>query len=72
MLLHAISAVRPSRNITGVPRHLDIQERDRAFGGRWNAGSNKSGGRTPMAPRDYAAALRDRLLPYCAGRRHAE
>ena len=36
---------------------LGISEWDPAFGGRWNAGSNKRGGGTTISPPDYAARL---------------
>lgn len=36
---------------------LGISEYDTAFGGRWNAGSNKRGGGTTIAPVEYAKAL---------------
>ena len=32
-----------------------------AFGGRWNAGSNKRGDGTDIAPADYAANIADEL-----------
>jgi hypothetical protein len=36
---------------------LGIQNWNPAFGGRWNAGSNKRGGGTGIEPRDYANRL---------------
>jgi hypothetical protein len=42
----------------GMTLHsLGIRDWDPAFGGRWNAGSNKRGGGTPMDPADYAALI---------------
>lgn len=40
---------------------LGIEEFDPAYGGRWNAGSNRRGGGTSLQPEDYAAALVARL-----------
>ena len=42
-------------------QRLGIQELDPAYGGRWNAGSNKRGGGTEMSPEVYARAVADRL-----------
>ena len=36
---------------------LAIHEFDPGYGGRWNAGSNRRGGGTATAPRDYVSAL---------------
>lgn len=41
---------------------LGIRHWNPAFGGRWNAGSNKRGGGTSIAPRDYANRLLARLI----------
>lgn len=38
-------------------RHLDLEQFDNNYGGRWNAGSNKRGGGTAMAPRQWAEGL---------------
>ena len=40
---------------------LNIREFDSAFGGRWNAGSNRRNGGTSIAPKEYAELLRLRL-----------
>ena len=42
-------------------QRLGIQEFDPAYGGRWNAGSNKRGGGTDMSPEVYARAVTERL-----------
>ena len=42
-------------------QRLGIQEFDPAYGGRWNAGSNKRGGGTDMLPEVYARAVTERL-----------
>jgi hypothetical protein len=36
---------------------VDITGFDPAYGGRWNAGSNRRGGGTPLPPEEYAANL---------------
>lgn len=41
---------------------LGIQNWNPAFGGRWNAGSNKRGGGTSIEPRDYANRLLAKLM----------
>lgn len=41
---------------------LGIQNWNPAFGGRWNAGSNKRGGGTSIEPRDYANRLLTKLM----------
>lgn len=41
---------------------LDINSFDPAYGGRWNAGSNRRGGGTIIEPWDYALALDQMLL----------
>lgn len=41
---------------------LDINSFDPAYGGRWNAGSNRRGGGTIIEPWDYARALDQVLL----------
>ncbi len=38
-------------------QRLGIESLDPAWGGRWNAGNNKRGGGTAMAPAEYAAGL---------------
>jgi hypothetical protein len=43
-----------------LPR-LGIEEFDVAFGGRWNAGSNRRGGGTAVLPEVYAGLLRRRV-----------
>jgi hypothetical protein len=40
---------------------IGIAEIDPAFGGRWNAGSNRRAGGTSLAPEAYARALAERL-----------
>lgn len=46
----------------GVTLHtLGVREFDSQFGGRWNAGSNKRGGGTMLAPDAYAGMIRERL-----------
>lgn len=40
---------------------LDIRSFDSAFGGRWNAGSNRRNGGTAIAPKEYANLLECRL-----------
>ena len=40
---------------------LRLRDWDPAFGGRWNAGSNKRGGGTATSPAEYAERLRQRL-----------
>ena len=40
---------------------LNIREFDSAFGGRWNAGSNRRNGGSSIAPKEYAELLRLRL-----------
>lgn len=40
---------------------LQIDQFDPAYGGRWNAGSNRRGGGTVLQPKEYAAALVARL-----------
>jgi hypothetical protein len=40
---------------------LRVGDWDRAFGGRWNAGSNKRGGGTAVPPDAYAERVRARL-----------
>lgn len=40
---------------------IGITEIDPAFGGRWNAGSNRRAGGTALAPEAYARALAERL-----------
>jgi len=40
---------------------LGVGEFDPAYGGRWNAGSNKRGGGTVIAPGEYRAALTERV-----------
>lgn len=46
----------------GMTLHqLGIREFDPAYGGRWNAGSNKRGDGTHMAPEAYARAIAERL-----------
>ena len=42
-------------------RHLNLKQYDPAFGGRWNAGSNKRGGGTSVAPREWAEGLCQRV-----------
>ena len=39
---------------------LGIETFDPAYGGRWNAGSNKRGGGTTLQPAQYAERLRER------------
>lgn len=39
---------------------LQIDDLDPAYGGRWNAGSNRRGGGTAMRPEEYAHKLADR------------
>lgn len=47
---------------TGLTLHrLRVTDWDANFGGRWNAGSNKRGGGTPVAPQDYALAVAERV-----------
>jgi hypothetical protein len=47
----------------GLTLHsLGIQNWNPAFGGRWNAGSNKRGGGTSIEPRDYANRLLTKLM----------
>ena len=42
----------------GLSLHdLKLSAWDKNFGGRWNAGSNKRGGGTDIAPVDYAAQV---------------
>jgi hypothetical protein len=41
---------------------LGIRNWNPAFGGRWNAGSNKRGGGTSIEPRDYANRLLAKLM----------
>jgi hypothetical protein len=41
---------------------LDIRGMDPAFGGRWNAGSNRDGGGTVLSPEDYAEKMAGALL----------
>lgn len=41
---------------------LDIRSFDPAFGGRWNAGSNRRNGGTAIAPEEYADFLERRLM----------
>lgn len=41
---------------------LDIAGDDSAYGGRWNAGSNRRGGGTMIKPRAYARALDQKLI----------
>jgi len=41
---------------------LKIELFDRAFGGRWNAGSNNRGGGTHLSPLDYAVKLANAVL----------
>ncbi len=43
---------------------LGISEWDPAFGGRWNAGSNKRDGGTAITPEMYAEHLRDHLTSF--------
>lgn len=38
-------------------RHLGLEAHDPAYGGRWNAGSNKRGGGTSVEPRVWAEGL---------------
>lgn len=46
----------------GLSLHsLRLHDWDPAFGGRWNAGSNKRGGGSAMGPAEYADRLRQRL-----------
>lgn len=46
----------------GLTLHsLRLRDWDPAFGGRWNAGSNKRGGGTATSPAEYAERLRLRL-----------
>jgi guanosine-3',5'-bis(diphosphate) 3'-pyrophosphohydrolase len=40
---------------------LGVSEWDSAFGGRWNAGSNKREGGTSMSPEEYARRVAERL-----------
>lgn len=40
---------------------LELRDFDREYGGRWNAGSNKRGGGTAIAPEDYRIALDTRI-----------
>lgn len=40
---------------------LGIQDFDPNYGGRWNAGSNRRGGGTPLTPEEYAERLMVRL-----------
>lgn len=42
-------------------QRLDIRCFDPAFGGRWNAGSNKRGGGTTLSPEQYALRLEESL-----------
>ena len=42
-------------------QRLGIQEFDGAYGGRWNAGSNKRGDGTDMSPEAYARVVTERL-----------
>jgi hypothetical protein len=42
-------------------QRLGIKEFDPAYGGRWNAGSNKRGGGTDISPEVYARAVAERL-----------
>ncbi|MDX2261287.1 MAG: hypothetical protein SFU84_06275 [Gemmatimonadales bacterium] len=42
-------------------RHLELTRYDQAYGGRWNAGSNKRGGGTGLEPRVWAEGLRRRV-----------
>jgi len=42
-------------------RHLDLEQYDAHYGGRWNAGSNKRGGGTSVAPRVWAEGLQPRM-----------
>lgn len=46
---------------------LGIEELDPRYGGRWNAGSNRRGGGTSMAPERYAALVAERLERALAG-----
>jgi hypothetical protein len=41
-------------------RHLELTRYDQAYGGRWNAGSNKRGGGTGVEPRVWVEGLRER------------
>ena len=48
--------------LEGISLHaLDIQAFDPAYGGRWNAGSNKRGGGTRLSPDEYARHLAQAL-----------
>jgi hypothetical protein len=40
---------------------LGVRRFDPAYGGRWNAGSNRRGGGTTLHPADYASLLRERV-----------
>ncbi len=46
---------------------LDIKAFDPAFGGRWNAGSDKRGGGTARSPSDYLLAVEEAIDEYDDG-----
>ncbi len=49
----------------GLSLHaLEIRAWDEAFGGRWNAGSNKRGEGTALHPEEYAARLGERVRSF--------
>lgn len=44
---------------------LGVQQFDSAYGGRWNAGSNRRGGGSPRSLADYASELEKRVRSHC-------
>lgn len=47
---------------------LGIDEICSAWGGRWNAGSNRRGGGSPLAPEEFAKLLAERVQDWVLGR----